>query len=68
MTAVASGERTRYRLEVDRLLGQIAEQARELRLMKVRGARGPALRDQKHELSRARKDLAALTAQAHGPA
>lgn len=63
-----SDERTRYRREVERLLEQIGDRVRELRLMKARGARGPALREQRRDLSRARKELAALTAAAHGPA
>jgi hypothetical protein len=41
-------ERRRYQREVERL--------------KVRGARGPALREPKRELSRARKELAAIVA------
>lgn len=54
--------RSRYRREVERLLAQIDERVGELRLMKVRGARGPALRDRKRELVRARKELAAVVA------
>jgi hypothetical protein len=55
-------DRRRYQLEVERLLEQIRERVRELRLLKVRGVRGPALRDHKQELYRTRKELAALVA------
>ena len=55
-------ERRRYQYEVEKLLAQIQERVRELRLLKVRGARGPALREHKQELFRARKELAALVA------
>lgn len=55
-------DRSRYRKEVERLLEQISERVGELRLMKVRGARGPALQRSKRELVRARKELAALVA------
>jgi hypothetical protein len=47
---------------VERLLEQIRERVRELRLLKVRGVRGPALREHKKELHRTRKELAALVA------
>ena len=57
-----SDDKRRYQREVERLLEQIRERVRELQLLKVRGARGPALRGPKHELSRARKELAALVA------
>jgi hypothetical protein len=55
-------DRRRYQREVERLLEQIRERVRELQLLRVRGARGPALREQKHELKRARRELAALVA------
>lgn len=55
-------DRRTYRREVERLLDQIGERVRELRLMKVRGALGPALQDRKRELRQARKELAALVA------
>jgi hypothetical protein len=55
-------ERRRYQHEVERLLAQIQERVRELQLLKVRGARGAALREPKQELSRTRKELAALVA------
>ena len=54
--------RTRYRREVERLLEQIDEGVATIRLSKVRGARGPALREHKRELSHARRELAALVA------
>jgi len=57
-----TNDRRRYQREVERLLEQIRERVRELQLLKVRGARGPALRDRKQELKRARKELAALVA------
>ena len=55
-------DRRTYQREVERLLEQIGERVRELRLMKVRGALGPALQDRKRELRQARKELAALVA------
>jgi hypothetical protein len=55
-------ERRRYQHEVERLLAQIQDRVRELRLLTARGVRGPALREHKRELSRARKELAALVA------
>ena len=55
-------DRRMYQREVERLLEQIGERVRELRLMKVRGALGPALQDRKRELKQARKELAALVA------
>ena len=55
-------DRRRYQREVERLLEQIRERVRELQLLKVRGARGAALREHKQELKQARNELAALTA------
>ncbi|MGH2972304.1 MAG: hypothetical protein ACRDNM_01930 [Gaiellaceae bacterium] len=55
-------DRHAYQREVERLLAQIRERVRELQLLKVRGARGPALREPKHELKQARRELAALVA------
>ena len=55
-------DRRRYQREVERLLEQIRERARELQLLKVRGARAAALREHKRDLSRTRKELAALVA------
>lgn len=55
-------DRRAYQREVERLLAQIRERVRELQLLKVRGARGPALQEPKRELKKARKELAALVA------
>ena len=55
-------DRRRYQREVERLLEQIRERVRELQLLRVRGARAAALREQKQELKRARRELAALVA------
>ena len=55
-------DRRRYQREVERLLEQIRERVRELQLLKVRGARAAALREHKRDLSRTRKELAALVA------
>ncbi|HEX5247540.1 MAG TPA: hypothetical protein VFW41_10475 [Gaiellaceae bacterium] len=55
-------DRGRYQREVERLLDQIRERVRELQLLRVRGARAAALREQKQELKRARRELAALVA------
>jgi hypothetical protein len=57
-----TADRRRYQREVERLLEQIRERVRQLQVMKVRGARGPALREPKRELRNARKELAALVA------
>jgi hypothetical protein len=57
-----SDDRRRYQREVERLLEQIRERVRELQLLRVRGARAAALREQKQELKRARRELAALVA------
>jgi len=54
-------DRARYRKEVERLLGQIAERTRELNLLKAHGARAAALREPKRELKKARMELAAVT-------
>ena len=53
-------DRHRYQREVERLLEQIRERVRELQLLRVRGARGAAVRAQKEELKRARHELATL--------
>jgi hypothetical protein len=63
-----TNDRRRYQREVERLLEQISERVGELRLMKVHGARGPALREQKRELHKTRKELAALTEVVRTPA
>jgi hypothetical protein len=55
-------DRRRYQREVERLLEQIRERVRELQLLRVRGARGPALGEKKHGLKRERRELAALVA------
>ncbi len=55
-------DRARYRREVERLLEQIAERTRELLVLREFGARGPALRERRQELKRARTELAALVA------
>ncbi|HUZ98011.1 MAG TPA: hypothetical protein VMU74_01505 [Gaiellaceae bacterium] len=55
-------DRRRYQREVERLLEQIRERVRELQLLRVRGARAAALREHKRDLSRTRKELAALVA------
>ena len=57
--------RQRYQREVERLLEQIREKVREVRLLSVRGARGAALRPHKEELKRARCELAELVAATH---
>jgi hypothetical protein len=57
-----SDDRRRYQREVERLLEQIRERVRELQLLRVRGARAAALREQKQELKRARRELVALVA------
>lgn len=55
-------DRRRYQREVERLLEQIRERVRELQLLRVRGARGAAVRAQKEALKRTRHELAALVA------
>ena len=55
-------DRRRYQREVERLLQLIGDGVAQMQLSKVRGARSPALREQKRELSRARRELAALVA------
>jgi hypothetical protein len=57
-----SSDRRRHQREVERLLEQIGETVARIRLSTERGARAPALREQKRELSRARRELAALVA------
>lgn len=54
--------REAYRQEVERLLEQIRRRVSELRLLKVYGARPPALEEKKQELRRVRSELAALVA------
>jgi hypothetical protein len=55
-------DRRRYQREVERLLQLIGDGVAKIQLSKVRGVRGPALREQKRELSHARRELAALVA------
>jgi hypothetical protein len=57
-----TADRRRYQREVERLLEQIRARVTQIQLSKVRGARGPALGEQKRELSRTRRELAALVA------
>ena len=49
-----------YRDQVERLLAQIGEGMRELRLPKTYGVRSAALEERKRELARARQQLAAI--------
>jgi hypothetical protein len=53
-------DRRTYQLEVERLLSQIETGMHDLRLLKVAGVRGAALRERKHELANARARLASL--------
>jgi len=55
-----TAERRRYQRDVERLLVQIRDRMRELQVLKVRGARGAALREKKEEVKRARLELAQL--------
>jgi hypothetical protein len=54
--------RAAYRRDIERLLEQIRQRVSELRLLKVYGARPPALEETKQELKRLRSELAALVA------
>ena len=45
---------------MERLLAQIGEGMRELRLLKTYGVRSAALEERKRELARAREQLAAI--------
>jgi hypothetical protein len=53
-------DRRTYQLEVERLLAQIESGMHELRLLKVAGVRGAALRERKNELREIRARLASL--------
>ena len=53
-------DRRTYQLEVERLLSQIDAGMHDLRLLKVAGVRGAALRDRKRELRDTRARLASL--------
>ncbi|MDE3024855.1 MAG: hypothetical protein KGI93_04725 [Acidobacteriota bacterium] len=50
--------------QIERLLGRIRVDVRELELLRVRGARGRALAERESELSRLREQLAFLVARA----
>jgi hypothetical protein len=54
--------RRSYQREVERLLAQIESGTHDLRLLKVAGVRGGALRERKHELAQLRARLASLVA------
>jgi hypothetical protein len=49
-----------YRDQVERLLTQIGDGMRELRLLKTYGVRSAALAERKRELALAREQLAAI--------
>ena len=53
-------DRRTYQLEVERLLSQIDAGMHDLRLLKVAGVRGAALRERKRELRDTRARLASL--------
>ena len=53
-------DRRTYQLEVERLLSQIDSGMHDLRLLKVAGVRGAALRERKRELAETRARLASL--------
>ena len=53
-------DRRSYQLEVERLLSQIDTGMHDLRLLKVAGVRGAALRERKNELREIRARLASL--------
>jgi len=53
-------DRHSYQLEVERLLSQIDAGMHDLRLLKVAGVRGAALRERKSELRDTRARLASL--------
>ena len=53
-------DRRTYQLEVERLLSQIDADMHDLRLLKVAGVRGAALRERKNELRDVRARLASL--------
>ena len=53
-------DRRTYQLEVERLLSQIDDGMHDLRLLKVAGVRGAALRERKSELGEIRARLASL--------
>jgi hypothetical protein len=53
-------DRRTYQLEVENLLSQIETGTHDLRLLKVAGVRGPALRERKQELTAVRARLASI--------
>ena len=53
-------DRRTYQLEVERLLSQIDTGMHDLRLLKVAGVRGEALRERKSALAETRARLASL--------
>lgn len=53
-------DRRSYQLEVERLLAQIDTGMHDLRLLKVAGVRGAALRERKSDLAETRARLASL--------
>jgi hypothetical protein len=53
-------DRRSYQVEVERLLAQIDRGMHDLRLLKVAGVRGAALRERKDELREVRSRLASL--------
>ncbi|HEX3225077.1 MAG TPA: hypothetical protein VHQ89_03185 [Gaiellaceae bacterium] len=53
-------DRRSYQLEVERLLSQIDTGMHDLRLLKVSGVRGAALRERKNEVRETRARLASL--------
>ena len=60
-------DRRTYQLEVERLLSQIDAGMHDLRLLKVAGVRGAALRERKHELAQTRARLASLVGAGQQP-
>jgi len=53
-------DRRTYQLEVERLLSEIDADMHDLRLLKVAGVRGAALRERKSELHNVRARLASV--------
>jgi hypothetical protein len=60
-------DRRTYQLEVERLLSQIDTGMHDLRLLKVAGVRGAALRERKDELRDVRARLASLVSSGPRP-
>jgi hypothetical protein len=60
-------DRRTYQLEVERLLSQIDTGMHDLRLLKVSGVRGAALRERKLELAQTRARLASLVSAGRRP-